>query len=88
MLTLHGTSNMYRAVVTDYIYTPIVYDNNNSSYYSDPSSTSSLYNVTVHNQLYLNTNTTLSSAGTVGTAGQVLIKWQRKTNMARCIRGW
>tara|TARA_Y100000004_G_scaffold39382_1_gene42374 strand:- start:13523 stop:16039 length:2517 start_codon:yes stop_codon:yes gene_type:complete len=67
-----STSHLDIVYAKNHTSTPIVYDWNNSSYYCDPSSTSSLYNVTVNNQLYLNTNTTLSSAGTVGTAGQVL----------------
>ena len=82
-----GDSSIYRLVATDriqgstyiealsYLSSPIMYDYNNTAYYSDPSSNSNLNSVNAQSYLYLGDKLYTNTGGgssTVGQAGQVL----------------
>ena len=61
--------------VQNRVYADSFYDNQNSSYYVDPSSNSNLYSVNAQSYLYLGDKLYINSGGgssSVGTAGQVL----------------
>jgi len=77
-----GYSILYnnQTVSTDNMYTPVLYDWNNSAYYVDPSSTSNLVGLTVANTI------TGSVSGNSGTVGGLSVHSSRNNEANKVVR--